>query len=411
MNIREFFGLTEQRNKGTDNGLQYVSSYSDGLLFGKLSSKSNAMGISAVFAATNLIANTIAMLPIIIEKKAEEGKSKDTEHYLNYVFSDRNTGNLLSKFSLIKQIIQSVILRGNAFCYIDRTPDGKVSNVRFLEASDVIIYYSKERNLLYYDCPIVSKKHIEPINMLHFVLHSYNGIEGVSLLNYASRTLGITNASENSAKNFFENGMNVNGLIKVTTPLSAKQKEEIRQSWMQAYGNGGGGLAVINANMDYQQLQLSPEDSQLLSSRQYNVTDIARFFNIDPSLIGGEGKTTYNSLEQSQQAFLCHTLQPYIAMIENELNRKLLLPSEKNIKIELETNELLRTNKQAQADYYTKMVSGGILSINEVRQELGFNGIGEDGDKHYIAYSSTDKNEIGNSNENTENKEDSDNEE
>ena len=192
-------------------------------------------------------------------------------------------------------------------------------------------------------------------------------------------------------------------MIKVNTPITNKQKEEIRTSWQQAYGGEGGGLAVINANMDYQQLQLSPEDSQLLSSREFNICDIARFFNINPVLLGADGKVTYSSLEQLQQAFLCHTLQPYISMIENELNRKLLLPSESSLKIEFETNELLRTNKQAQADYYSKLVASGIMSINEVRAELGFNSIGEDGDKHFIAYSSTDKNEIGGSTEkNTE---------
>ena len=95
-------------------------------------------------------------------------------------------------------------------------------------------------------------------------------------------------------------------------------------------------------------------------------------------------------------------------MIENELNRKLLLPSEEFLKIELETNELLRVNKQAQADYYTKMVSSGIMSINEVRNELGYNSI-EDGDKHFIAYSSTDKNEIGNSGDNSDDNENNDN--
>lgn len=400
-----FWKKTEKRNN-----VDYVTAYSDGLLFGKLSTKSNAMGISAVFSAVNLISNTIAMLPIIIQRRGADGRNKDTQHHLNYVFGDRNNGNYLSKFSLIKQIIQSVILRGNAFAYIERAQDGSVLNIRFLEASDVIIYYSKERNILYYDAPIIRKTHIEPINMLHFVLHSYDGIQGVSLLNYAARTLGITNASENSAKKFFENGMNVNGLIKVNTPITNKQKEEIRTSWQQAYGGEGGGLAVINANMDYQQLQLSPEDSQLLSSREFNICDIARFFNINPVLLGADGKVTYSSLEQLQQAFLCHTLQPYIAMIENELNRKLLLPSESSLKIEFETNELLRTNKQAQADYYSKLVASGIMSINEVRAELGFNSIGEDGDKHFIAYSSTDKNEIGGSTENsTENTEENNN--
>ena len=42
------------------------------------------------------------------------------------------------------------------------------------------------------------------------------------------------------------------------------------------------------------------------------------------------------------------------------------------------------------------------MSINEVRNELGYNNI-EDGDKHFIAYSSTEKNEIGGNSENNDN--------
>ena len=282
--------------------------------------------------------------------------------------------------------------------------------LRYLEAGDVTINYNKQKDMLYYDCPIISKKHIEPIDMLHFVLHSYDGITGISILSYAARTLGITNASENAAKSFFENGMNVNGLLKVNTPINQKQKDEIRQSWQQAYSGNGGGLAIINGNMEYQQLTLSPEDSQLLSSRQFNVADIARFFNINPLLLGAESGATYSSLEMLQNAFLVHTLQPYIAMIESEFNRKLLKPSESNLQVILETNDLMRIDKQSQANYYKTMVDAGILSRNEVRKEIGYNGF-EGGDEHTIAYSDTDQNTLENNEENTTDTDDTDNEE
>ena len=153
-------------------------------------------------------------------------------------------------------------------------------------------------------------------------------------------------------------------------------------------------MPIINANMDYTQLQLSPEDSQLLSSRQFNVADIARFFNINPLLLGGESSATYSSLEMLQNAFLVHTLQPYIAMIESECNRKLLKPSESSLSIILETNDLMRIDKQAQANYYKSMVDAGILSRNEIRKELGYNGIGERGDEIVIPYTNIKDNTV-----------------
>lgn len=154
--IARFFGLgKEKRNEG----LQYVS-YSDALTFGSMVNRYSAMNISAVFAATNLISNTIAMLPVKVLTKTDDGKNELESHPLNFVFGDVDNGNLLSRFTLIKMIVQSVILKGNAFCYIQRAKDGTVLGLRFLESSDVLIYYNKEKDLLWYDAPVISKKRL-----------------------------------------------------------------------------------------------------------------------------------------------------------------------------------------------------------------------------------------------------------
>lgn len=395
-------GLFRNRKKEVEKRevqqVQYVS-YGDALTFGQIFNNYTALNCSAFFAATSLISNTIAMLPIKVLVSGVDGKNEADKHPILKALD--NMPNI-SKFSLLKLIVQSVILRGNAFCYVERKGN-TVTGLRYLESGDVTINYDKEKNTLWYQCSFISKKYIQPKDMLHFVLNSYDGINGVSLLSYAKRTLAITNASENSAKNFFDNGMNVNGILKVMTPISQKQKEEIRQSWNQAY-SGQGGLAVINGNMEYQQLTLSPEDAQLLSSRQFNVADIARFFNLNPLLLGGESGATYSSLEMLQNAFLIHTLQPYISMIECEMNRKLLGQDEQNLEVILETNDLLRIDKQAQANYYAAMLSNGILSINEIRKEIGYGEV-ENGDKHIIPFTDISQNTINEENNTQENTE------
>ena len=45
------------------------------------------------------------------------------------------------------------------------------------------------------------------------------------------------------------------------------------------------------------------------------------------------------------------------------------------------------------ANYYNTLVSSGILSVNEVRKELGFEPI-EGGDNHIIAYTDIEQNTI-----------------
>ena len=80
-------------------------------------------------------------------------------------------------------------------------------------------------------------------------------------------------------------------------------------------------------------------------------------------------------------------------MIEAEFNRKLLKPSERNLNIILETNEILRVDKSAQSGYYASMISNGIMSINEVRKELGLTAI-EGGDEHIIPYTDVNQNTV-----------------
>lgn len=403
MNIRKFFGLEEKRS--TD-GLQYVSNFSDALSFAPFIHNSNAMNISAVYRATEIISDSIAMLPIKIQKTdSMNGKNELDSHPLKLVFGDKANGNNLSKFTLMKLLIQSVILRGNGFAYIERSEDGTVTGLRYLEPQDVIINYDKYKNKLYYSTTLFSsqkKIHIEPINMIHLVKNTYDGVTGISVLSFAARTLKTSNATEESAKSFFDNGMNLSGVLTVQGQLNQKQKDDIRSSWSQAYSNGGQGLAVLQGNMSYQPIQINAKDAQMIESRQFNVQDIARFFGISPVLLGDLSNSSYNTIEAVQNEFLLHTLQPYITMVENEFNRKLLKPSEKKLNIILETNEILRIDKQAQSNYYATMLSNGIMSINEIRRELGFNPI-EDGDKHVIPFTDLNQNQIG-GNENNEEK-------
>lgn len=406
MNWRKFFGL----EKRSVDGVQYVSNFSDALTFSPFYHNVTAMNLSAVYRATELISDSIAMLPIKVQQTdKKDGKNEIENHPLKIVFGEKNNGNVLSKYTLIKLLVQSVILRGNGFAYIERAEDGTVKNLRFLESHDVVIKWDKYQNRLFYQVTVFNKKmNVEPIDMIHLLKNSYDGVTGLSVLSYAARTLKTANATEASAQSFFDNGCNLSGVLTVTGQLQQKQKDEIRSSWAQAYANGGQGLAVLQGNMSYQPIQISAKDSQMLESRQFNVQDIARFFGISPVLLGDLSHASYNTIEAVQQEFLLHTLQPYVTMIENEFNRKLLKPSERKLSIVLETNEILRTNKQAQGQYYATMLSNGILTRNEVRKELGYNPV-EGGDELIIAYTKIEDNTLTDSKE--ENKEDNTNEE
>ena len=388
-NIEKRNKEVEERDTATVNS-PYI--FGDALNFSGLRNQYSAMNISAVYRAVEIISDSIAMLPIKIRQLDADHYNELDSHSLNLVM--KNAG-YLSKYTFIKLLIQSIMLRGNGFAYIERAGDGTVTGLRYLPSGDVQIHYNKEKKELYYTCNYVSKKRIEPINMIHLLKNTYDGVNGVSTLTYATRSINLSNNTENSANNFFTSGCNLAGILTVQGQLNDKQRDQIRSSWNQAYSNGGAGLAVLQGNMDYKPIQLSAAESQMLESREFNITDIARFFGISPVLLGDLSHSSYSTIEATQNQFLLHTLNPYIVLVEEEFTRKLFKPSERNLVIDLDETALLKTDKSALAGYYGALLDKGVLCVNEVRKELGYSPI-EGGEKHMIAYTKIEDNLINN---------------
>lgn len=355
---------------------------------------STAMSISAVYRATEIISDTIAILPIKVKMKDGSHKDDFDSHSINYVF--KNGIEKINRYNFIKLLVQSVILKGNGFAYIERGADGMVTGLRYLQNGDVTINYNRQLNKLNYTCSLVSRKAIEQEDMIHLVKNSYDGVNGVSVLSYAKRIIDTANSTENTANSFFSNGCNVTGVLTSPKILRKEQKEQIRTSWTtQALNKGvyGSMLGILDDGMTYQPIQINSRDAQMLETRQFNVQDIARFFGISPVLLGDLSHTNYSTIEAMQQQFLLHTLQPYLIMIEEEFTKKLFKEGENNLEINLDESVILRTDKTAQANYYSTLLDKGILSVNEVRKELGYSEI-EGGDAHTIAYTDINQNRI-----------------
>lgn len=385
----KILGLNITRDKPVEKRGQpfYNPNLSESLGWGFGYQSGSAMSLSAVYSAVNLISDSIATLPIQVKAKNTKGTDLLDKHPLYDIF----TNNRMTRYTLLKNIVQSVLLKGNAYVLIERKGNGKdVVGLRYLPADDVQCNYRKEDNTLYYTCSYIGARQIQPSEILHFLRYSVDGVQGISVLSHAARSLNIAQQTEQVAENFFSNGCNLNGIIKVHSNLSEEQKQAISTNWRSTFGQGnqGGGVVVMPISMDYQPISINGSDAQMLESRNFSVQDIARFFNINPLLLGDLSKGSYSSVEDANLQFLSNTLNPFIVMVEQELNRK--LTSGTGLELGLDETAILRTNKAELAGYYNSLLQMGVLSINEVRKELGYNPV-ENGDSHNLAYNDVSK--------------------
>lgn len=401
--IKEFFGLERRSVMSISNILpSYLSKGSGGeITISGIYNDYAATNLSAVYSCIDLIATNIAKLPMTMADD-REGKGEVKNHPALNLFS-RDNDNLMTGFDIIKYLVTSTLLKGNGYAYIQRAADGITPvMLRFLEPSDVTIYYDKMKDTLYYQCPYINNaKKIDPMDMLHFKVWSINGVEGVSVIDKANRTIYSAANLEIAANKMFGSGMTQKGILSPQTNLQGTQAEQIKETWD---GNTST-IHVLRTPMQFTPLTLNSSDAQMLQSREFSVEEICRWFHVPSALI--TGKASFASLEMLQQMFYQNCLSGHISMIEAELNKKLLRPSEKHLTLYLDTNELLRAVKKDSAAYYQTLVAGGILTANEARKDLGMPPI-EGGDDLRIAYSDANQNALNN---NQEEKEKEDNEE
>jgi HK97 family phage portal protein len=224
--------------------------------------------------------------------------------------------------------------------------------------------------------------------MIHVLNFSYDGINGISTLEHARQTLSIATSAEESAKGFYDSGGQLSGVLTVEgARLSKEQKDQIYKTWRERTDPVMGtpnGIAVLEGNMKYQPISISPSDSQLLESRQFNVVDICRFFSVSPVKAFDLSKSSYSTVEATQLQYLTDTALAVITKIEQEINRKIFLPSERGkVVAEFDTSAILRTDKSAQATYWKELFNIGAATPNEVRRESNL-GRMENGDKAFV---------------------------
>ncbi len=89
---------------------------------------------------------------------------------------------------------------------------------------------------------------------------------------------------------------------------------------------------ILTGGTKLHALTIPPEDSQFLETRRFGVNEVARWFGLPPSRIGGDRSSgTYANLSQDQLAFLLHSARPVCRMFEQEFDRKLLSPADKGV--------------------------------------------------------------------------------
>lgn len=337
--------------------------------------------ISAVNAAVRILAESIASLPLHVYEKGKDGnrvKAEDLE--LFYLLHDKPNPEMTS-FIFRETLMTHILLWGNGFAQILRNGRGGVIGLYPLLPNKMSVERDEKGQLFYRylryenEPPAMDGNTVilMPEDVLHIPGLGFDGLVGYSPISMTKNAIDLALAAEEYGSKFFANGAAPAGVLE--HPGVIKDVSKLRESWNNTFGGSGnaGKVAILEEGLHFNPIAMSPQDSQLLETRQYQLNEIARIFRIPPHMLGDLSKATFSNIEEQSLEYVKYTLTPWICRWEASLTDALLTREEqRKYEIRFNVDGLLRGDYKSRMEGYAVGINNGFMCPNDVRRLEGF---------------------------------------
>lgn len=328
--------------------------------------------ISTVWRCVSLISTLTASLPLdVLETDKEDNRSK--------VGMDNPLARLLrfspNQYMTAQDFREAMTMQlcfyGNAYALIERNAVGDVVSLLPLMSANMDVRLEGKK-LVYRYQRDTEYANFSQRDIFHLKGFGFNGLVGLSPIAHACKSAGVAVAMEDQQRDFFANGAKSPQLLKTDKVLTKEQRAQLEENFKEiAGGPVKKRLWILEAALDTSAIGVTPQDAEMMASRKFQVSELARFFGVPPHLVGDVEKSTSwgTGIEQQNLGFLQYTLQPYISRWENCIQRWLLKPEQVG-KYHAEHNldGLLRGDSASRAAFMKAMGEAGLRTINEMRR-------------------------------------------
>lgn len=356
-----------------ENTGQQITTPSGQLIEGtRVISSDGAMQISAVWACVDRRASTIASLPFFAYQQVNGQKVLARTTRL-YSLLHESPNSRMTPLEFWRCMVMSHDLRGNAYARIDRDASGEAYALWPMSADQIRPVLLDDGAMVYEYMVNGVVAYLAEDNVLH-LKNLGNGTVGLSKLDYMAGTTNEMANAQGSASRIFGNSGKPTGVLMVDSALTPLQRESIRANYGDLVAGSTQRLAVLEANMKFQQLSLSPQDQQLLETRSYGIEEICRWFDVPPVLVHHANVTTWGSgIEQIMDGWYKLSVRPMLVSIEQAVRKRVMTPRQRaTMSCEFSLDALLRGNPVQRAEMFAKSVQNGWLTRAEVRQLEGW---------------------------------------
>jgi len=387
--VRSFWSYITGSGSRRDEGIQSLTP-SSGRMTTKTVNDDTALQISSVFACVRRTAETMASLPIQFYsvKRDASGKmvSKNiiTDHPL-YRLLRWQPNRYQTRSEFFETVYYQLAFRGNAYTLIDRDSSGQIISLLPLMTSQVETILNTDGSIShkYYTSGEVITYSAR--NIWHLKLFG-NGIIGLSPLDQARNSLGISLGAEESVNRLSNSGFKQGGILSIDKILNKDQRLKMKEKFDDLSTGKDEALKVLEAGMKFTPTSMLPKDVQLLESRKFQLEDICRFFDVPPVLVHDMSSSTVwgSGIIEIVRGWYKLGLSPYRERMKDSIQTQLLDISEREtVEPDFDIDELLRGGEKERYEGYATAIRSGVMTPNECRGQEGLPP-DKNGDKLFI---------------------------
>lgn len=329
----------------------------------------SALQISAVWACVQTLAGIIASLPLFVYQERGKGLRDLARDSNLWALLHDSPNARMTPVEFWTAMLLNLLLRGNAYARIERSANGEAYALWPMSADQVEQQVLADGSVIYLyrignDVAVLASD-----NVLH-LKGMGNGTIGLSRLDYMRASVDEAANAQTAANRVFANGGKPTGVLMIDQVLTPEQRAHVKANFEEIATASTSRLFVLEANMKYQQVSLSPNDMQLLTTRQFGVEEICRWFGVPPVMVGHANVTAWGTgIEQIIDGFFKVTVRPALVNIEQALKKRVLTSGQRaRFTVEWNFDGLLRSNIKDRFTVYAQAVQNGLKTRNECRQ-------------------------------------------
>lgn len=328
---------------------------------------------AAFYSACNIIAQTVADIPVYVDAKNNGRVVQTTEHPILKTMELTE-----SRTEFIERLTLYLVVTGETYAQITYSKHGKKRPL------GLIVIPSQNINPVMGDYirPVSGFK-FRDSNTVDFGLDEIIFIKRPSLSEYwhgmssgipTAELVDLYNAGVTWNKNIALAG-GVPPVIAVSPSMIKEEQNEAKENWRQQRGaNNAHELTIVSGNMELKPLFTAPHDAEWEKAVMMAMRMILMSFGVSSELLNDAGNKTYSNYREARKALYMEASIPMARKIYGAITKQLskYYADSPVIKLDVDRIESIQEDRGFAAERLTRMVDAGIITPNEAREELGY---------------------------------------